>query len=73
MVWHATVGKSIYLHERVKVHFEMSAFNIFNHPNWGNPRTNITSAPGVITSVVGRNDLDNIGPRQLRAGLRLEW
>jgi len=51
----------------------MSAFNIFNHPNWGNPRTNITSAPGVITSVVGRNDLDNIGPRQLRAGLRLEW
>jgi hypothetical protein len=51
----------------------MTAFNVFNHPNWANPRMNITSSPGRITGVVGRNDLDSLGPRQLRASLRLEW
>ena len=72
-VWHATAGKYVSLYERMRLRLEMSAFNIFNHPNWANPRMNITSSPGRITGVVGRNDLDSLGPRQLRASLRLEW
>lgn len=73
MVYHATLGKYVTLKERVKLRVEMAAFNFLNHPNWANPRMNITSSPGVIRNVVGRNDLDNLGPRKLRAGIRLEW
>jgi hypothetical protein len=72
-VTHVSLAKYIGLTERLKLRPEFSAFNIFNHPNWANPRTNITSAPGVISGVVGRNDLDSSGPRTLRASLRLEW
>ena len=72
-VWHTTMGKYVSLYERLRLRFEMTAFNVFNHPNWANPRMNITSSPGRITGVVGRNDLDSLGPRQLRASLRLEF
>jgi hypothetical protein len=72
-VAHVSLAKYINIYERVRLRPEISAFNVFNHPNWSNPGTNITSAPGVISSVVGRNDLDSIGPRSLRASLRLEW
>ncbi|HUS06692.1 MAG TPA: TonB-dependent receptor [Bryobacteraceae bacterium] len=72
-VTHLSLAKYIKFTERLALRPEFSAFNVFNHPNWANPRTNITSAPGVISGVVGRNDLDSSGPRTLRASLRLEW
>lgn len=72
-VVHVSVAKYINLYERLRLRPELSAFNVFNHPNWANPSTNITSAPGLISAIVGRNDLDSIGPRTLRASLRLEW
>lgn len=72
-VTHVSLAKYIRIYERVRLRPEISAFNVFNHPNWANPGTNITSAPGVISGVVGRNDLDASGPRSLRASLRLEW
>jgi hypothetical protein len=72
-VAHVSLAKYIGFTERVRLRPELTAFNVFNHPNWANPGTNITSAPGVISAVVGRNDLDSIGPRTLRASLRLEW
>jgi hypothetical protein len=72
-VTHVSLAKYINFNERVRLRPEISAFNVFNHPNWANPSTNITSAPGVISATVGRNDLDSIGPRSLRASLRLEW
>jgi hypothetical protein len=72
-VLHVSLGKYIKLSERVQLRPEMTAFNILNHPNWANPSLNIRSAPGVIRGVVGRNDLDSIGPRNLRASLRVEW
>jgi len=72
-VTHVSLAKYIRIYERVQLRPEISAFNVFNHPNWANPGTNITSAPGVISAVVGRNDLDSSGPRTLRASLRLEW
>jgi hypothetical protein len=72
-VLHVSVGKYIQMYERLRLRPELSAFNVLNHPNWANPSTNITSAPGVISATVGRNDLDSIGPRVLRGSLRLEW
>jgi hypothetical protein len=72
-VWHVSLAKYITIGERVRVRPEMTAFNVFNHPNWANPNMNIRSSPGVIRNVVGRNDLDSIGPRNLRASLRVEW
>jgi len=66
------VGKYVNLYEQVRLRFEMTAFNVFNHPNWANPGMNITSSPGRITGVVGRNDLDSLGPRN-SSDLRLEW
>jgi hypothetical protein len=72
-VQHVSIAKYIRLRERLQLRPELTAFNVFNHPNWANPGTNIRSAPGVIRGVVGRNDLDSIGPRNLRASLRLEW
>jgi hypothetical protein len=72
-VLHVSLAKYIMLHERLRLRPELSAFNILNHPNWANPGTNITSAPGVISAIVGRNDIDSIGPRSLRACIRVEW
>jgi hypothetical protein len=72
-VWHLSIAKNVQLWERVRLRPEFTAFNVLNHPNWANPGLNIRSAPGVIRGVVGRNDLDSIGPRNLRASLRLEW
>jgi hypothetical protein len=65
-VTHVSLAKYIGLHERMRLRPEISAFNVFNHPNWANPVMNITSAPGVINGVVGRNDLDSSGPRSPR-------
>jgi len=72
-VWHVSLAKYFQIWERARLRGEITAFNVFNHPNWANPNMNIRSAPGVISNVVGRNDLDSIGPRSLRASLRLEW
>ena len=72
-VTHVSLAKYIGIYERLRLRPEISAFNVFNHPNWANPGMNITSAPGVISGVVGRNDLDSSGPRTLRASLRIEW
>jgi hypothetical protein len=72
-VWHVSIAKYIRLFERLQLRPELTAFNVLNHPNWANPNMNIRSSAGVIQNVVGRNDLDSIGPRNLRASLRLEW
>jgi hypothetical protein len=53
----------------------MSATNIFNHPNWSNPATNISSPTqvGVITGVGDVADYDGSSAREFRMGVRLEW
>jgi hypothetical protein len=61
--------------ERLRLRLEMTATNFFNTTNLNNPNTNITAAggAGVITAAGGEMDLDAAGPRNFRAGIRLEW
>lgn len=77
-VWHAGFFKSFQLLETVRLRYEATATNVFNHPNYSNPATNISQAAavGVISGVGGVNGQstgDQPGARAFRMGLRLEW
>lgn len=79
-VWHTGLYKNLLFQDQgLRLRWELTATNIFNHPNWSNPSsTNITSlaSVGVISGVGGVNGAstgDVPGPRAFRMGLRLEW
>lgn len=77
-VWHLGLHKNFEFSERARLRWELTATNAFNHPNWSNPNTNITSTGnvGVISGVGGVNGAstgDQPGARSFRMGLRLEW
>jgi hypothetical protein len=67
------INKHFRLTERVRMRYEVQAVNIFNHPNWSNPATNISQAAsvGVISGVGGV--LNMTGARVFSMSLRLEW
>ena len=70
--------KSFYLRESIRLRWELTATNFFNHPNYNNPATNISQAAsvGVISGVGlvnGASTGDQPGARNFRMGLRLEW
>ncbi len=73
--WNAGFVKNFLFTERARLRWEMTATNVFNHPNWSNPATNISSATqvGVITGVGGVADYDGASAREFRMGVRLEW
>jgi hypothetical protein len=57
--------------ERMDLQFRSDAFDVFNHPNFGNPNLNILSSSfGVITSTRFPNG-DFGSARQLQLGLKL--
>jgi hypothetical protein len=70
---HVSIAKEIVMYERLRLRPQLAAFNILNHPNYSNPNTSITSAPGVISGIGLGNDLDSTGPRSLSLSLRLDW
>ena len=79
-VWHMGLHKDFIFNERgTRLRWEMTATNIFNHPNWGNPDMNVADGPGsfgVITDASGSTNGstgDQLGSRSLRMGLRFEW
>jgi hypothetical protein len=77
-VWHIGFFKSFNFTERVRMRYEVTSTNFFNHPNYSNPATNISQAGsvGVINSVGGVNGAstgDQPGARAFRMGLRLDW
>jgi hypothetical protein len=45
-VWHAGLVKYFNLPEPLRLRWEISGTNVFNHPNWANPGTNISSLGG---------------------------
>jgi hypothetical protein len=61
--------------EKSRLQFRMTATNFFNHPNFGNPETDITSGNvGQITSLQGgRRDTLGGGARQIQLGLRFDF
>jgi hypothetical protein len=57
---------------------ELTSTNFFNHPNWGNPDTNLSNRGTVATirAVGGPNTGatgDQAAQRSLQLGLRIEW
>ena len=53
--WNAGLFKKVSFTEKTGMQFRAEAFNLFNHPNWGNVNTNPTSLStfGKITSKTG--------------------
>jgi hypothetical protein len=77
-IWHVGLFKSFSVHDKLKIRWELTGTNFFNHPNYNNPGTTITSpgAVGVITGVGlvnGASTGDQPGARTFRMGLRLDW
>jgi len=81
-VFDSGLFKNFRIRERVNIRFEITAVNIWNHPNYNDPTTNISQAGnvGVISGVGGSSlvsgassPLDPSGPRAFRTGLRVEF
>lgn len=72
-IFNMGVHKTFDLTERLGFRWEMTAVNVFNHPNWSAPNVNLSSGAnfGTITGVGG--SYEGTGPRAFRMGLRLEW
>jgi hypothetical protein len=63
----ASFLKNFALHENVRLQFRGEMFNVFNHPNLGNPDTTFESPTfGQITSI-------SQNPRQIQLALRLSF
>jgi hypothetical protein len=77
-VWHMGFFKSFRVREQVRLRYEATATNFFNHPNYSNPAMNISQigAVGVITGTGGVHGsaVGDYGvARTFRMGLRMEW
>jgi hypothetical protein len=72
---HLAITKSFKLTERLKLEYQLSVSNLFNHPNFLAPNANISlpGQAGRIVRSVGRDDSQKGGPRQMEMKLRLEW
>ena len=59
--------KDFHIHEQLILQFRAEAFNVFNHPQFGQPKASVgTSSAGTITSIVGN-------PRQMHVALRIQF
>lgn len=66
--------KDFSLWERGRLQLRMTATNFLNHPNFGDPNTNISSGNvGRITGVRGRDSGLGAGRRLIRLGARIEF
>jgi hypothetical protein len=78
-VWHMGLHKDFFLNDKgARIRWEMTATNIFNHPNWSNPGTDMTDPEnfGVITSSGGVNNDstgDRTDARSFRMGVRIQF
>jgi hypothetical protein len=64
------------LGEKARLQLRMTATNFFNHPNWGNPNTDITSSNvGKITGLQGsgRRDTLSSASRNIQLGIRIDF
>lgn len=64
--------KHFRLRERMRLEFNISATNSFNHPNFRNPNANI-SAPNAVGRITSLQGQDESGPRTVILGTRIEW
>jgi hypothetical protein len=74
--WQADFGiaKRIDLTERAQLQFRSEIFNIFNHPQYGQPQSDFSAGPGVFGSIISTVNTGPVGtgtPRQIQFALRL--
>ena len=71
------LGKTFPIYEnRVNLKFRTDAFNVFNHPNFDIPNTDITESSGVPFGTIGdlvRSPGSDLAVRVLQGSLRLEF
>ena len=73
-VAHLSVAKAFPVTERFKVTLTGAFSNLFNHPHFNNPRTDIVTAdPGKFTSTVANYNPEKQSYRQVDVKIRLEW
>jgi hypothetical protein len=66
--------KATSINERLAVKFRVEAFNLLNHPTYGDPASDISSGSfGVITSVLNSSATGIGTPRRIQFMLRLEF
>jgi hypothetical protein len=68
------LGKHISLTERVNLEFRAEFFNIFNHPQYGQPQADFSAGAGVFGSIISTLNIGPVGtgtPRQMQFMLRL--
>ncbi len=72
-IWNMGMHKSFNLTEKLHFRWEITAVNMFNHPNWSPPNVNLSGGVnfGRISATAG--SYDNTGVRLFRMGSRLEW
>ena len=68
------LSKRTPISDRFTLNFRAEAFNLFNHPNFGNPNANFSSgAFGRITSILNTGPTGTGGTRKIEFMLRLEF
>jgi hypothetical protein len=71
--WNLVVAKSTKISDRFMLEFRTEAYNLFNHPDFGQPDNVIEDGPGVFGQSFNQvaQDDSTTGARQLQVGLKL--
>jgi len=70
------IGKHIPVTERVALEFRTEFFNIFNHPQYGQPQSDFSAGPGIFGGIISSVNNGPVGtgtPRQIQFMLRASF
>jgi len=70
------LGKRISLTESTQLQFRTEVFNIFNHPQYGLPQSDLSAGPGEFGAIISTVNTGPVGtgtPRQIQFALRLTF
>jgi len=73
-VHHLSLAKTFNFTERIKMTFTSEISNLFNHPAFNSPNSNITNPnPGEFTSIIPNYNPEKQSYRQVALKLRIEF
>lgn len=71
-----SLAKHMSLTERLQMQFRAEVFNIFNHPQYGQPQSDFSAGPGIFGSIISTVNTGPVGtgtPRQMQFALRFAF
>ncbi|MCC7496066.1 MAG: carboxypeptidase regulatory-like domain-containing protein [Bryobacterales bacterium] len=71
-----SLTRNIQLSEPLRLQFRADAFNLFNHPQYGVPQSNLSAGPGNFGAILTTLNTSPVGtgtPRQIQFMLRLSF